>query len=336
MSDSTLSPPGLSDGDRAALHASLLDRRRRLSMLPDAALVPRIAGLLTEVDTALDRLEGAGFGACTRCDGFVEHDRLLADPLTTVCLDCLSEPERRALERDLELASRVQASLLPPRDFRSGDWSGHYSYRPHGAVSGDYVDLLAGAADPDDLVVMVGDVSGKGVAAALLMSHLHAIFRATAGADLAQMVERANRLLCAAAPANAFATLVAARLRPDGEVELCTAGHTPQLLVTSRGVRSVASDCMPLGLFASAPYSTRTLRLEPGDALMLYTDGLTESSDGAEVELGDGRLRAALATAAGTPAELVATATRTASDHRRGAAAHDDLTVLAVMRGPAS
>ena len=265
----------------------------------------------------------------------METDRLLADPLTTVCLDCLTDPERRALERDLALASRVQLSLLPPRDFAAGEWSGHYAYLPHGAVSGDYVDVLTGTNSGTDAVVMVGDVSGKGVAAALLMSHLHAIFRATAGAGLAEMVERANRLLCAAAPAASFATLVAARLRPDGMIELCTAGHTPPLVVTADGIRQLPSDGMPLGLFCEAPYSTRELHLEPGEALLLATDGLTESTNGSDVELGSDGVGAALTSASRrSAADLVRAANDAARTHRRGAAAHDDLTVLAVRRQP--
>lgn len=328
--------PAASDNERAALRTTLIERRQRLATLPPDAVGPRVVGLLTEIDSALDRLEGPSFGACARCDGRVEHDRLLADPLTTVCLDCLTEPERRALERDLELASRVQASLLPPREFTAGDWSGHYTYLPHGAVSGDYVDVMTSTGPDTDAVVMIGDVSGKGVAAALLMSHLHAIFRATTGAGLADMVERANRLLCAAAPSSSFATLVAARLQPDGHVELCTAGHTPPLVVAAGGVRQLPSDSMPLGLFCEAPYSTRSLRLEPGDALLLSTDGLTESTDGNDVEFGSAGVAAALASASRrSAAELVRAANDAAAAHRQGMLAHDDLTVLAVRRQPA-
>jgi sigma-B regulation protein RsbU (phosphoserine phosphatase) len=336
MSDASPTTSAPSDSERAALRTTLIDRRERLVALPSDAVGPRVVSLLTEIDAALDRLEGPSFGACTRCDGQVEHDRLLVDPLTTVCLDCLTEAERRALERDLELASRVQASLLPPRDFAAGEWSGHYTYLPHGAVSGDYVDVLVGPGAETDAVVMVGDVSGKGVAAALLMSHLHAIFRATSGAGLAEMVERANRLLCAAAPSGSFATLVAARLQPDGMVELCTAGHTPPLVVTAGGIRQLTADCMPLGLFCEAPYSTRSLRLEPGDALLLATDGLTESSDGNDVELGSAGVAAALASAnRGSATALVRAANDAAAAHRKGVLAHDDLTVLAVRRQPA-
>ena len=82
-----------SDGERVALRTTLIERRHRLTALPPDAVGPQVAGLLTEIDAALDRLERAGFGACARCDGRVEHDRLLADPLTTVCLDCLTDPE---------------------------------------------------------------------------------------------------------------------------------------------------------------------------------------------------------------------------------------------------
>ena len=333
MTDALVPQPSLSDIERRALRSSLVDRRERLVALPAAAVAPRVASLLAEVDAALDRLEGPNFGACARCDGHVESDRLYANPLTTVCLDCLSDDERRALERDLELASRVQASLLPPRDFTAGDWTGHFLYQPHGVVSGDYVDVLAHAGPRDELMVMVGDVSGKGVAAALLMSQLHAMVRATAGSGLVEMVERANRLLCAASPSNAFATLVAARLQPDGEVELCTAGHTSPLVVAARGITELSADGMPLGLFCDAPYAARRLSLAPGDALLLFTDGLTESTAADGVELGSNGLRAALAAASWqTPADLVAQASAAALGHHR----HDDLTVLAVTRRSAN
>lgn len=329
MTDALIPQPGISDLERRGLRSSLINRRDRLAALPPTAVGPRIAGLLAEVDAALDRLEGPDFGACARCDGHVEVDRLRANPLTTVCLDCLSEEERRALERDLELASQVQASLLPQPDFAAGDWSGHFLYLPHGVVSGDYVDVLAPGGPGDELLVMVGDVSGKGVAAALLMSQLHAVVRATVGSGLVEMVERANRLLCAASPASSFATLVAARLLPDGEVELCTAGHTAPLVVNSFGVDELPTDCMPLGLFCDAPYSVRRLRLAPGDALLLFTDGLTESTGATDAELGSKGLRAALATARWrTPAELVRQAHAASIGHHR----HDDLTVLAVAR----
>ncbi len=325
----------MTHSDRDAIRASLLDRRHRLESLPPAAAKLRVAGLLAEVDAALDRLEGGRFGTCVRCDEPIEADRIAADPLATVCLDCLTDGERDALQRDLELASQVQATLLPPRRLQAGRWQGHYLYRPHGTVSGDYVDVVAPGGPSGDLLVLLGDVSGKGVAAALLMSHLHAVFRATAavGTDLVDMVARANRLLSAVTSVNAYATLVAARLQPDGLVELCTAGHTPPLLMSPSGVTEMGTDGMPLGLFVDAAFGRRTVALEPGDGLLFYTDGLTESAGPDDVEFGVDGVRAVLVGESGAPPEtLVRRVADAAERHRAGAPAHDDLTVMAIQR----
>lgn len=327
--------PEFTDVERAAVRASLLDRRQRLGALPEQAIGPRVAGLLAQVDAALDRLEGGSFGACIRCEGSVERDRLAADPLTTVCLDCLTDSERTALERDLELASQVQASLLPPRDLAANGWVGHFAYRPHGTVSGDYVDVFTGSGGSEGLYVVVGDVAGKGVAAALLMSHLHAVFRTAAdsGAGLVEMVDRANRMLFAATTANAYATLVAAHLESNGAVELTTAGHPPALVLGRSGVDPVATDGLPLGLFRDARYVSRTLRLEPGDGMLLYTDGVTESAGPEGDEFDVPGVRAVLADADGaTPRALVERVIAAAEGHRLGHPSHDDVTVMALRR----
>lgn len=316
---------------RAALH----DRRRRLATLPTRVRTHRIASLLSEVDAALERLDGGSWGECTRCHGRVESELLAADFTASVCLDCFTETERRALEHDLGLASRVQASLLPPRDFHVHGWSGHYVYRPHAVVSGDYVDVVSWHGSAGGSLVLLGDVSGKGIAAALLMSHLHAAFRsmATNGAGLSQTVEQVNRLLCAATASNAFATLVAARLQPDGTVELCSAGHTPTLLVTASGVEEISANGMPLGVFPDTTFTSHRLELEPGDALVLYSDGLTESTDPGGVELGVEGVRAALAAAPlDSPKGVVTALAAAAAHHRHDLAPTDDLTVMALSR----
>jgi sigma-B regulation protein RsbU (phosphoserine phosphatase) len=328
----TVSLPVPTSPDPVAIRATLINRRDRLAALPQAATATRVASLLSEIDAALDRLEGGHYGACSRCDGEVEVDRLAADPLATVCLDCLNEGERRALERDLETASRVQAALLPARDFASAAWRGHYAYIPYGAVSGDYVDVVPSA---NELLVMVGDVAGKGVAAALLMSQLHAMFRATAapGLGLGEMMQRVNRLLGAATTANAYATLAAARLRTDGSVELCNAGHASPLLLTAQGVEPLPADGLPLGLFADAKYSTRDIPVGVGEGLLLYTDGLSEGHGPDGCELGVDGLRSLLGgSPKDAPAGLVELCLGAAASHRGGVPAHDDLTVMALLR----
>ena len=138
--------------------------------------------LLHEVDFAVQRMDQGTYGVCNSCRGEVEKERLIADPLVQLCLGCLTNEEQRALERDLELASRIQRGLLPQADVRFRDWRIHYRYKPAGLVSGDYCDVIPPAASDGKLIFLLGDVTGKGVAASLLMTHLHAMFRSLAGA----------------------------------------------------------------------------------------------------------------------------------------------------------
>jgi Stage II sporulation protein E (SpoIIE) len=140
--------------------------------------------LLDDVEVALRQMQNGTYGLCDVCHDSVEKDRLIADPLVRLCLDHLTTEEQRALERDLELAAQVQRGLLPPTDVRHRDWRIHYFYRPAGMVSGDYCDLIQPAAETGKLIFLLGDVSGKGVAASLLMTHLHAMFRALSGIGL--------------------------------------------------------------------------------------------------------------------------------------------------------
>src|SRR5882762_3025762 len=105
------------------LHNQLAERKRRL----EAAIVsaPRnagLAGLLSEVDSALDRMSKGTYGLCEECHDPVEQDRLLADPLVRYCLDHLTQTERAALQRDLDLASLVQRKMLPEAGLRAGGW----------------------------------------------------------------------------------------------------------------------------------------------------------------------------------------------------------------------
>jgi len=151
------------------LRETLLDRRQKL----DAAAAvrgaaPNLDRLIAEVDAALARIESGSYGLCETCHDPIETDRLLADPLLRFCLDHLTPREQRALEQDLELAARIQRELLPPVPFRVGRWKAAYTYEPAGQVSGDYCDLIS--AGNGDVHFIVGDVSGKGVAAVMVIS----------------------------------------------------------------------------------------------------------------------------------------------------------------------
>src|SRR5580698_7537974 len=124
------------------LQSQLEERKSRLeAVLASAPQNSGLAGLLREVDAALDRMAEGTYGICPECHDAVERDRLLADPLVRYCLDHLSRRERDTLQRDLDLASELQRCLLPPVDLKVYCWDTSYHYAPLGPVSGDYCDL---------------------------------------------------------------------------------------------------------------------------------------------------------------------------------------------------
>jgi sigma-B regulation protein RsbU (phosphoserine phosphatase) len=316
------------------LRNQLLDRRERLA----AAIgfregSERLAALLHEVDTALERFDDGTFGVCANCKGTIEADRLMADPLVCTCLDCLSVQQKRALEDDLGLAARIQSGLLP-KEAKYDGWAVSFRYQPAGPVSGDYCDLLADQSGAG-LMFLVGDVSGKGVAASLLMSQLHAIFRTLSpfATAVEELVHRANRIFCESTLSTHYATLVCGRAGPSGDVILCNAGHCPPLVVGKRGCVPVEPTGLPLGLFCETAYSCHRIHLEPGETVAIYTDGLTEAEDGQEHEYGMERFQQVLQQGAGAPpSELVDACIDDVRKFRGPAAQRDDLTLLLVRR----
>jgi phosphoserine phosphatase RsbU/P len=314
------------------LRDQLLSRQRRLQALARNDQRSYVQELIQEVDDALQRMDDGCFGICEVCQDPVEEQRILANPLCRVCLDHLSPDEMRALESDLELASRVQMGLLPPPHVEFGGWEMHTCYQPLGPVSGDYYDLLR--RDRDSLLLF-GDIAGKGVAASILMSSLHALFRSLAATDLpvAEMVGRAGRLFCEATLAGSYATLVCATVGATGCVELVNAGHLPPLVRTRRGVESLPATGLPVGLFANAEYVTHRFDLEADDFLLFYTDGLSEARNAMGDEYGLARIEGAVREAAHPgAAALTATLLDNVAAFRNGTPDNDDLTVTVLRR----
>jgi phosphoserine phosphatase RsbU/P len=281
--------------DLHLLRDQLLERRQKLETAVARTQTANLLQLLEQVDKALERVDAGNYGVCEACLGTVEPERLLADPLARVCLDCLRPEEARALEADLELAASIQAGLLPRRDFSSGSWNVAYHYEAAGMVSGDYCDLVSHGKE---LYFMLGDVSGKGVAASMLMANLHAMFRVLVptGLPLQQLVERANRIFCESTLPTQYATLIVGKASEGGEVEICNGGHLSPLHVNgARGVVAIESSTVPVGLFHDQQFATAHMQFSPGDSLVLYTDGFTEACgpDGAEYSVH--RLRQLLA-----------------------------------------
>jgi len=156
------------------------------------------------------------------------------------------------------MAARIQTTLLPRRAVRTGGWEACYHYQPLGPVSGDYCDLIPSAGG--GLLFIAGDVSGKGVASSLLMSHLHAIFRSllSVGMPIGALLERANRVFCESTLPSFYATLVCGHAHANGDVEICNAGHCPPVLVCGGEVSTIEAAALPPGLFG-----TRQLRARP-------------------------------------------------------------------------
>jgi sigma-B regulation protein RsbU (phosphoserine phosphatase) len=314
------------------LHNQLEERKRRLEAA--MAVAPQngsLAGLLREVDSALERMTQGSYGICEECHEGMSEGRLLADPLVRYCLECLTGEQRDALQRDLDLASEVQRKLLPQAGLRAGQWETSYHYAPLGPVSGDYCDLI-----PTDgqLFFVLGDVSGKGVAASMLMTQLHALFRTLTTLDLplGKIVTQANRVFCESVLAGQYATLVCGQAKPNGEVEIHNAGHWPVIVVGRGGVLRIESTGLPLGMFRDAEFSATRLQLEAGDTLFLYTDGLSEARNGDD-DYGVERVtRLTRQHSARPPAELIAACLNDLGAFSGAGPRLDDLTLLAIRR----
>lgn len=314
------------------LQRDLTRQQERLRTAIDEREDARLVGLLAEVEKALGRIETRSYGVCETCHESLGEATLAVDPLISVCIEHWSEPERRRLESDLELASRVQLRLLPEPGLRAAGWEVAYHYEPMGPVGGDYCDLVRTAGG--DFYFFLGDVSGKGVAASLLAAQLHGLFRTLVALELPleTMIERANRIFCESVLAGHFATLVAGRACAGGTIDLVNAGHPSPLVVSEGRSTPVVAGGRPLGLFCEGGYPGERLSLAPGESLLLFTDGLSESFGPEREEYGTKRTGRVAAESYATADELVKACLADVSAFRAGAPCSDDVTVMALRR----
>ncbi len=187
--------------------------------------------------------------------------------------------EHRARERQKELrvAREIQRRLLPTEPPRLAGLDVWGVNLPAQEVGGDYYDWLP--IGDGRLAVALGDVSGKGVAAALLMSHLRASLHAETreGASPAEIATAMHASLFRAIESGRFATFFLATFERGGtQLRYCNAGHNPGLLVRGAGLEQLEATGVPLGIFEDAVYATETRSFEPGDVMVLYSDGISE------------------------------------------------------------
>jgi len=196
--------------------------------------------------------------------------------------------ENERLHEELQKAREIQLRLLPSHPLQPPGYELSGVSFPSLAVGGDYFDFIAAeaAAPEQGMLLAVGDVSGKGLDAALAMSSLHACLRSQAQAagtradTLPEIMRRVNRYLCESLPYNKFATLFCGALDPVAHtLSYVNAGHNPPLLLRRGGdVEELAATGMPTGLDRNASYDLVTRTLEPGDVLIAYSDGVTDAS----------------------------------------------------------
>jgi sigma-B regulation protein RsbU (phosphoserine phosphatase) len=246
----------------------------------------------------------------------------------------------RRLEAQLEIARQVQAELLPARTDGWEPLRLAAAYRPAEQVGGDFWDAFR----PGDgrVALVIGDVSGKGVPAALLTGVIHGAVRSAAWWESAASHElesaQLNRLLCRDAAPNRYASMFWCYYEPGTrELRYVNGGHCPPLLV-SRGrdgleVSTLDAGGPVLGLVDDAVYRQTSLRVSAGDFLVLYSDGLVESTNAAGEEYGVGRLRELLPAAAGTPQGLRDAIEAAVAAFIGSVALRDDLTLVVAQFG---
>lgn len=267
------------------------DRLRRIPRHPETE--PEVRILIERIDDALERLERGTYGICEACLAAIEPALLEIDPLARFCIEDLAQEERRRLEHDIALASNLQKSLLPPREVAAGPWRVHTRCVPAGPVGGDYADILVrDANDGGRLAFFVGDASGKGIAASLLMAQMSALVRLLAEFDTPprDVLAQVNRVLCQNVPSPHYATLLGGAAAKDGTIEFASAGHCAPVLLRGGRAEILPVSGLPAGLFPAATYDTAGVSLGRGDVFVAHTDGVTEAHSPEGEEYGPLRL----------------------------------------------
>ncbi len=258
----------------------------------------------------------------------VENTRLLEEHL---------ESER--LERELQLAREIQQRFQPTAPPNVPGYELQGISFPSYQIGGDYYDFIA---RPDGrLLIALGDVSGKGIAAALLMSSLHAAVHSQVAShqSLADTIAAVNRYLADNIPANRFVTLFYAELDPTtGALLFLNAGHNPPIIIHAAGTtEQLGAGGIPLGIMADAPYREGRAQLQPGDVLVVYSDGVTETQNPQGEEYGPELLLDAVTRNTGLSAAAIRDKIEASlTKFAQGTPAVDDITLVIVKRQPES
>ncbi len=253
--------------------------------------------LLGEIKGALDRVEHHKFGECKVCHDSVELHRLEIQPLTEICLGCVSKEELAQLENDLYMANRVYRALLPQCAAEIDGFEVAVRSAEARYVGGDYYDFLPPATGCKVHRIVVADIMGKGIPAGMLMSNVQGGIRLLSESisSPSELVARLNRWLCRNVPVTKFVSLVCLGVTFDDNgqalVTYANAGHCqPVVLRRSGQVDLLEPTGMVLGVREDTTYGEGQLKLESGDAIYVYTDGISEAENASGDQFGDKRV----------------------------------------------
>jgi sigma-B regulation protein RsbU (phosphoserine phosphatase) len=261
--------------------------------------------------------EREGFRECKRC-----RPKLFED--------------RKRLAGELQIASEIQSRLQPGILEGLDGWEIQCYSEPCYEVGGDYHDVIRNKRD-HRIVISLGDVSGKGIGAALLMSSMHASVRAQSRnrTSLPELMNDLNDYIYENTPPNKYASLFYSELDlSTGTLNYCNAGHYPPILVSKTNpARLLSGSGFPLGMLAGAHYSEHSITLADGDVLLIYTDGVTERSNVADAEFGVNRLMETLSQSSGDSAQVIDQKLRSAITHfADGLPLKDDISWIVMKR----
>ncbi|MGH9708743.1 MAG: SpoIIE family protein phosphatase [Candidatus Acidiferrales bacterium] len=252
----------------------------------------------------------------------IENARLFADARAKARLD-----------HEIEIASQIQRQLLPKALPNLPDVAVAGSTLSCHSVGGDCFDVIELGGGRHGF--FVGDVSGKGISAALLATLLQGVFFTTAAMDiaLAGIFSRVNQYLCERSGEDRYATVFYGILDKSGRFEYVNAGHGPPLLRRKTGaLEGLGSANFPVGMFAEAEYQSARVQLDPGDYLVIYTDGVTEASNTRNELYEESRLRTILENFQGQGVDDLTIAIQAGmKEFTEGAAQSDDVTLLAIQ-----
>ena len=251
--------------------------------------------------------------------------------------------ERERLEAELDIARKVQSKLFPTEAPKLATLELLGVCRPARSVSGDFYDYVR--LSDTRVAISFGDVSGKGISAALVMATLHSTVRTQLSlltqidskqldGAAAEVVDRTNKHLCQATAADKFSTLFfSAYDEETGRLSYTNAGHLPPLLIRAGEAKPLDVHGMVVGAFPFATYESGVIALEPGDLLVAFTDGVTEPENAYEQEFGESRLTELLLRHADRPAEeIISTVMAEVIDWTGDPTLQDDMTMLVARK----